>query len=235
MGNCVGTDEKNGRNGHVNGNSITGFKDGNPTTELHSRKCDNGLPSDLRSPTSIHNVALKITNSNSGVSANHRGASTAIGESGVSRTPINGASSQQQTVIALYTYNAKDDGDLSFRKGDRLMVLDGADPDWWLAKHMGNNSKGYIPRNYVVSEALETEEWVSAPITSIISLIWVNSNMYYVCASRRWFFGKISRREAEKLLLIGDYPRGTFLIRNSEQTAGKLIVLRQLVFDAHAI
>ena len=35
-----------------------------------------------------------------------------------------------------------------------------------------------------------------------------------------WFFGKISRREAEKLLLIGDLPQGSFLIRNSEQTDG---------------
>jgi len=36
----------------------------------------------------------------------------------------------------------------------------------------------------------------------------------------RWFFGKISRREAEKLLLCSTNPRGTFLIRYSEQTAG---------------
>ena len=36
-----------------------------------------------------------------------------------------------------------------------------------------------------------------------------------------WFFGKISRREAEKLLLNGsDFARGTFLVRNSEQTPG---------------
>lgn len=41
------------------------------------------------------------------------------------------------------------------------------------------------------------------------------------CRIHSWFFGKISRREAEKLLLNGsDYPRGTFLIRNSEQTPG---------------
>lgn len=63
-------------------------------------------------------------------------------------------------MIALYTYVAKDDGDLSFRKGDRLIILDDSDPDWWLAKHMSNNLKGYIPRNYVVSEAIETEELV---------------------------------------------------------------------------
>lgn len=158
MGNCVGTDDKSGRNGHANG-SLNGFKDGNNVAlDAHSRICDKGLPSDLRSPASIHNVAaLKIGNSNAGVGAGHRGATNGVGDSAVPRTPTNGAS-QQQTVIALYTYNAKDDGDLSFRKGDRLLVLDGGDPDWWLAKHMGNNSKGYIPRNYVVSEALETEE-----------------------------------------------------------------------------
>lgn len=109
----------------------------------------------------------------------------------VVRTPSN--STQQQTVIALYNYNTKDEGDLSFRKGDRLVVIDDQDPDWWLAKNMATGAKGYIPRNYVVSEALETEDW---------------------------FFGKISRREAEKLLLSGDHPQGTFLIRNSEQTAG---------------
>ncbi|RWS03068.1 tyrosine-protein kinase Src64B-like protein [Dinothrombium tinctorium] len=105
----------------------------------------------------------------------------------------NNYSPHHQTVIALYTYNAKDDGDLSFRKGDRLILIDNSDPDWWLAKHLITNQKGYIPRNYVVTAALETYDW---------------------------FFGKISRREAEKLLLSENYPRGTFLIRNSEQTVG---------------
>jgi len=33
---------------------------------------------------------------------------------------------------------------------------------------------------------------------------------------RSWFFGKIVRKEAEKLLLGVENPRGTFLIRNSE-------------------
>lgn len=64
-------------------------------------------------------------------------------------------------MIALYTYNAKDEGDLSFKKGERLLVLDDRDPDWWLAKSLSKNEKGYIPRNYVVSEQLETEEYVN--------------------------------------------------------------------------
>ena len=70
------------------------------------------------------------------------------------------STSHLQIVIALYNYSAKDDGDLSFRKGDRLIILDNGDPDWWLAKHKATNQKGYIPRNYVVSEAIETEEYV---------------------------------------------------------------------------
>jgi tyrosine-protein kinase Src len=47
---------------------------------------------------------------------------------------------------------------LSFNKGDRLLVLDDTDVDWWLAKNLSNNAKGYIPRNYVAVEVLETEE-----------------------------------------------------------------------------
>jgi hypothetical protein len=35
-----------------------------------------------------------------------------------------------------------------------------------------------------------------------------------------WFFGKISRREAEKFLMGEENPRGTYLLRNSEQNPG---------------
>ena len=61
-------------------------------------------------------------------------------------------------VIALYNYFANDEGDLSFRKGDRLQIMDDSDPDWWLAKHLNTSQKGYIPMNYVVSEIIEMEE-----------------------------------------------------------------------------
>ncbi|XP_067139502.1 tyrosine-protein kinase Fyn-like [Centruroides vittatus] len=97
-------------------------------------------------------------------------------------------------VVALYTYNARDDGDLSFRKGDRLIILDDSDPDWWHARLLFNQQTGYIPRNYVAPEkTVESEDW---------------------------FCGRVSRKEAEKMLLLPSNPRGTFLIRNSEQTSG---------------
>ncbi len=46
------------------------------------------------------------------------------------------------------------------------------------------------------------------------------SNCRFVFWFCSWFFGKISRREAEKLLMSEENPRGTYLIRNSEQNPG---------------
>lgn len=41
-----------------------------------------------------------------------------------------------------------------------------------------------------------------------------------VVCSHRWYFGKITRRESERLLLNPENPRGTFLVRESETTKG---------------
>lgn len=40
-------------------------------------------------------------------------------------------------------------------------------------------------------------------------------------SSCRWYFGKITRRESERLLLNPENPRGTFLVRESETTKGE--------------
>lgn len=99
-----------------------------------------------------------------------------------------------RVVVALYTYNARDKGDLDFSKGDRLGILDESDPDWWRACHLVNKKTGYIPSNYVAPE--NTTE------------------------SEDWFFGRISRNESEKILMFPSNPISAFLIRNSEQTTG---------------
>lgn len=38
--------------------------------------------------------------------------------------------------------------------------------------------------------------------------------------AEEWYFGKITRRESERLLLNAENPRGTFLVRESETTKG---------------
>lgn len=40
-------------------------------------------------------------------------------------------SPSQKVVIALYPYEGRDDGELSFEKNDKLVVVDDNEPDWW--------------------------------------------------------------------------------------------------------
>lgn len=99
-----------------------------------------------------------------------------------------------QIVVALYTYQGSEFGDMTFQKGDQMEIIDDTDPDWWVARHLGTGEKGHIPRNYVAFQSsIESEEW---------------------------YFGQISRREAEDFLMAHTNARGTFLVRESEQNPG---------------
>ncbi len=64
----------------------------------------------------------------------------------------------ESVVIAMYSYNAKHGGDLSFRKGEKLEIVEKNDPDWWTVKRLETGEVGYIPSNYVGTTALESEE-----------------------------------------------------------------------------
>ncbi|KAG5838121.1 hypothetical protein ANANG_G00220430, partial [Anguilla anguilla] len=56
--------------------------------------------------------------------------------------------------------------------------------DWWLARSLTSGESGYIPSNYVApSDSIQAEEW---------------------------YFGKITRRDSERLLLNLENRRGTF-------------------------
>lgn len=148
------------------GVNLDGFGDKISPRAVSNRSAFSGLSN----PNNYKGEANSNSSANVSGGVNLKGANS--NESGIARTSSHhyphaasgagvnsvGISNNQQVVIALYNYNAKDEGDLSFRKGDRLVILDDGDPDWWLAKHKGTNHKGYIPRNYVVSEAIETEE-----------------------------------------------------------------------------
>ena len=67
--------------------------------------------------------------------------------------------------------------------------------------------------------------WLPRPsATSQAEALCVGRNLghqYQPPPSRpRWYFGKITRRESERLLLNAENPRGTFLVRESETTKG---------------
>ncbi|XP_077086216.1 tyrosine-protein kinase yes [Siphateles boraxobius] len=136
---------------------------------------------------------------------------TPFGGSSSVITPFGGASSSFSTVavsspfpgavtggvtffVALYDYEARTSDDLSFKKGDRFQIINNTEGDWWEARSINTGQKGYIPSNYV------------APADSI--------------QAEEWYFGKMGRKDAERLLLVPGNQRGTFLVRESETTKG---------------
>ena len=61
--------------------------------------------------------------------------------------------------IALFDYDQRTSEDLSFRKGERLEILNDQDGDWWQAKSLDTGKEGYIPSNYVAEyKTIQAEE-----------------------------------------------------------------------------
>nr|3RBB_B Chain B, Tyrosine-protein kinase HCK [Homo sapiens]3RBB_D Chain D, Tyrosine-protein kinase HCK [Homo sapiens] len=51
-------------------------------------------------------------------------------------------------VVALYDYYSPFSWDLSFQKGDQMVVLEESG-EWWKARSLATRKEGYIPSNYV--------------------------------------------------------------------------------------
>lgn len=74
-------------------------------------------------------------------------------------TPFMHQTKQTFIYVALYDYDARTNEDLSFKKGERLQIIDSSDGDWWLAKSLVTQREGYIPSNYVAPElSIQSEE-----------------------------------------------------------------------------
>ncbi|XP_069986800.1 tyrosine-protein kinase Src64B [Penaeus vannamei] len=103
-------------------------------------------------------------------------------------------------VLAMHTFHRRNESELSFSKGDKMEIIDNQDPDWWLGTNIRTGEKGYIPVPYVaLTSSLESQDW---------------------------YFGKISRQEAEQLLLSRYNDTGAYMIRASESGHGHTISIR---------
>lgn len=83
--------------------------------------------------------------------------------------PGNGSNSN--AYIALFDYDARTENDLSFKKGDILLIndQDKKTNGWWLARLKNapnsdgkkrNNERGYIPAQYVAKlDSIESQPW----------------------------------------------------------------------------
>ena len=58
--------------------------------------------------------------------------------------------SKENVYLARYSYNARTSEDLSFTKGDKLLIISGTEGNWWMGKSLTTGKEGYIPRNFVV-------------------------------------------------------------------------------------
>ncbi|XP_015228618.1 PREDICTED: proto-oncogene tyrosine-protein kinase Src-like, partial [Cyprinodon variegatus] len=83
--------------------------------------------------------------------------------------------------VALYDYESRTETDLSFKKGERLQIL--------------NNTLLF---------------------SSLTDFTLISVFVFF----SRWFFGKMTRRDSERMLLSLDNRRGTFVVRESETTKG---------------
>ena len=61
--------------------------------------------------------------------------------------------------VGKYDYLSRTDGDLSFKKGDLLYIVNADEEDWWFAISEDTGQEGYIPNNYVAEyNSLDAEE-----------------------------------------------------------------------------
>ncbi|XP_023259815.1 tyrosine-protein kinase Lyn-like [Seriola lalandi dorsalis] len=108
-------------------------------------------------------------------------------------------------VVGLYPYQSGHPEDLTFKKGEKLKVLEERG-EWWKAKSLTTKKEGFIPSNYVAkADTIETEEW---------------------------FFKDITRKDAERQLLAPANKPGSYLIRESETSKGSYsLSLRDVDFQ----
>ncbi|GMT32407.1 hypothetical protein PFISCL1PPCAC_23704 [Pristionchus fissidentatus] len=155
-----------------------------------------------------------------------------------------------EVVVALYTFDASTAEEMSFRKGDRLDIIEHPehDPEWWLARS-SNGDSGLVPRNYIEVISSGPSTVVSAPppvISESPSSAWYKppqqqksfESAYPPAPSQQqpraapstggtmvgeaWYFGRISRDDADRLLMRA--ANGDFLVRDSESNPGDLSI-----------
>uniref|UniRef100_A0AAF5PGS1 Sex muscle abnormal protein 5 n=1 Tax=Wuchereria bancrofti TaxID=6293 RepID=A0AAF5PGS1_WUCBA len=116
-------------------------------------------------------------------------------------------------AVAEHDFNATAEDELSFRKNQILKVLNkDEDPHWYKAELDGH--EGFIPSNYI-----RMNEHDCKAFDISWSQIYFGIHIIIEC----FFFGylgKISRADAEALLLRPGNGDGAFLVRQSESSPG---------------
>ena len=62
-------------------------------------------------------------------------------------TELLGQAHSRGDLVLATTQSSQEDGELGFRRGDFIHVMDNSDPNWW--KGACHGQTGMFPRNYV--------------------------------------------------------------------------------------
>lgn len=231
MGNCFTTNGPAGHNSHLNNNvprpnnSISRLTDNNVNTPRFlngssssraANRCVQTIPDLLTGDLPLPTIPLPLRSSLNQLNSSNNSnlvhdKSDLVNNKSSFNNLINGISQNNNSISATNNNNqsrvmicsndfvARDANELTVRRGDRLMVTDTNHPDWCLVEHISSERSGFVPKSYVTTEEFEMEDW---------------------------FFSKINRREAEKLLLADNLCRGTYLIRKSEDLTAYSLSIR---------
>jgi len=125
-------------------------------------------------------------------------------------------------MVALYTFKAQNDTELSFDKNERLEIIDRppSDPDWYKARNTSGQI-GLVPKNYLI----ELSQYLTQDVNKGSSNGGANNGHHANhinledIKSQPWYFGTISRAECDALLSEKGMD-GDFMIRESETNVG---------------
>lgn len=117
---------------------------------------------------------------------------------------LNMKNDKEETVYrALVNFNSNMSADLVVRKGDLLYVYTSSmEQNWWRVKNKRTNRKGMIPKNFIIKNEINYENFEG--------------------------FFNFSRQEAYLKLMIPGINCGTFLIRPSKGELFQLVIIKNL-------
>ncbi|CAK7568143.1 MAG: protein that induces appearance of [PIN+] prion when overproduced [Sporothrix epigloea] len=124
-----------------------------PTQSSHLQPNPLGPPLPIRNNSHQSTVSATSTTSARASAAS----STASSPAPSSRRGRDNADGDGRATVgyatAKYAYDAPNEGDLAFDRGDTLGVLSKVNDDWWLGRNVRSGKVGIFPRQYVKPEA----------------------------------------------------------------------------------
>lgn len=139
-------------------------------------------------------------------------------------------------MVALYTFKAQNDTELSFNKGERLEVIDRppSDPDWYKARNTSGQI-GLVPKNYLIelSQYLTQDVGNGQAGNGTASGSGAKNGQAGSGAggpsaatledikSQPWYYGHITRSVCDQILTEKGQD-GDFMVRESETNVSAL-------------